>query len=315
MRSRTPETVTILNPRSGGGDHAEAVRERADALGYGIETVTRAGEAVTLARDAAEAGATTVVAAGGDGTIHEVVQGIDQADAFGGVTLGVVPAGTGNNFAKQIGVTDLDTAFAAVEEGERRRIDLGDADGRSFVNSCVAGLTADSSDETSPELKKRFGVLAYVATTLRTVSDFEAPRLTVESIQGNVDGETWTGDALCVMVGNARRFRTGGGTQANVEDGHFDMTIVESVSTLDLMSDTLVDQLLGQESASIRRSRPTDVTITTHDSDSVRFSLDGEMIRETELALHVRPRTLSVAVGETYEPDPDRSDDERRGGT
>ena len=299
------ETVIIYNPGSGSGDHDERVRRRAGVLGYTLEETETAGDAVTLTAEAAKAGCSTVVAGGGDGTVNEVVRGIDQAGAFDDVELGILPLGTGNNFAEQIGIPDLDTAFAVLEDGDRRQIDLGCADERLFVNSCVAGLTAESSSETPSEMKRQLGVLAYVLTTLRTVSDFESLRLTVDIEDAGQEMTAWAGEALCVLVGNGRRYPTSGSSQANMEDGLLDVVVIEDVSALDLMSDTVVERLLGRDSASIKRFNAPSLAITINNPDATRFSLDGEIIRERELSLTVRPQTLTVAVGETYNPDPD----------
>jgi len=76
------DTVIIYNPQSGGGSHADDVEDRADLSGYAVERSEHAGEAVTLTQEAIEAGYSTIVAGGGDGTVNEVVQGIDRADAF-----------------------------------------------------------------------------------------------------------------------------------------------------------------------------------------------------------------------------------------
>lgn len=187
------ETVIILNPKSGRGDHSQAVCDRAELRGDTIKQTEEAGEAVMLAQEAAEAGVSTIVAAGGDGTVNEVVRGIDRADAFDDVTLGILPVGTGNNFARNIGITDLDSAFGVLDAGERRQIDIGQADGRLFLNSCVAGVTAESSSETSSEMKNRFGVLAYVITTLQSVSDFEPLRLAIDIDNGETETTAWTG--------------------------------------------------------------------------------------------------------------------------
>jgi YegS/Rv2252/BmrU family lipid kinase len=260
-----------------------------------------------MAREASESGATTIAAAGGDGTVNEVVRGIDRAEAFEDVTLGVLPLGTGNNFAEQIGVTDLDTGFDALEDGDRRRIDLGRANGRPFVNSCVAGLTAESSSETSAGMKRRLGVLAYVITTLRSAADFESHRITVAIEEDGRETTAWAGEALCVLVGNGRRFAASGRTQADMEDGLFDVTVIEDVSTLDLMSDAVTDRLLGGESAHIVRSLTPALDITIHSSDAVVFSLDGEIVEHRELSLGTSPETLRVAVGDAYDPDPDRA--------
>ena len=298
------ETVIILNPKSGTGDHTDAVTDRARVVDYRVERTEAEGDGVDLAREAAEAGAEQIVAAGGDGTVNEVVRGIDKAGAFDRVTLGIVPVGTGNNFAGQLGITDLDTAFHVIEEGERRWIDLGEADGHAFVNSCVAGLTSDSSSKTDPDMKDRLGVVAYVVTTLQSMVEFDSMSLTVETEDGGDRSPAWRGDALAVLIGNGRRFAAGGDTQANMEDGLFEVTIVEDVSTLDLMGEAVADQLLGGESDAIVRTRTPSLRIEVHDPQSRQFSLDGEIIERDNLSVDIRPSTLSVAVGEGYQLDP-----------
>ena len=298
------ETVIILNPKSGTGDHTGAVTDRARVVDHRVEQTRAEGDGVDLAREAAEAGAEQIVAAGGDGTVNEVVRGIDKAGAFDRVTLGIVPVGTGNNFAGQLGITDLDTAFNVIEEGERRWIDLGEADGHAFVNSCVAGLTSDSSSKTDPEMKDRLGVVAYVVTTLKSMVEFDSMSLTVKTEEGNDRSPAWRGDALAVLIGNGRRFAAGGDTQANMEDGLFEVTIVEDVSTLDLMGEAVTDQLLGGESDAIVRTRTPSLRIEVHDPQSRQFSLDGEIIERDNLSVDIRPSTLSVAVGEGYQLDP-----------
>ena len=295
------DTVIVHNPKSGSGDHTDAIRNRADLLGYRIEQTEDPGDAIKFARDAATTGVSTIVAAGGDGTVHEVVQGIDQAGAFDDVTLGLLPVGTGNNFAKNIGITDIDTGFTALRDGERRQIDLGQAGNHPFVNSCIAGLTADSSSETSGQMKNRFGVLAYVITTLRSVSDFEPLRLTVDIETGGTETAEWTGEAICVLVGNGRRFTADKGNQAHVEDGLLDVTVIKDVSALDLMSDTLIGQLSGEDSSHLVRAQTPRLSIRIHNPESIRFSLDGEIIQERELSLGVREKVLRIVVGDTYD--------------
>ena len=300
-----PDTVIIQNPQSGSGDHANAVRDRAELVGYALERTENAGDALSLSREAAEAGVSTIVAAGGDGTVNEVVRGIDQAEAFADVTLGVLPLGTGNNFAEQIGITDLDGAFAVLEDGDRRRIDLGRADDRLFVNSCVAGLTANSSSETSSDMKNRIGTLAYVITTLRSMSDFESLPLTIDGAESESGTSAWTGEALSVLVGNGRRFTTEGGEQANMEDGRFDVTVIKDAPALDLMGDRVVERLFGRDSPHIDRFQTSSLTITIDTPETIRFSLDGEIIQRKRLSLDIQPRTLAVAVGDAYDPSPD----------
>ena len=294
----------VLNPVSGDGTHADAVERLLSARGFAVSRTEGPGDALELGRAAGEARVSEVAVAGGDGTVNEVVRGIDKAGAFDRVTLGIVPVGTGNNFAGQLGITDLDTAFNVIEEGERRWIDLGEADGHAFVNSCVAGLTSDSSSKTDPGMKDRLGVVAYVVTTLKSMVEFDSMSLTVETEEGGDRSPAWRGDALAVLIGNGRRFAAGGDTQANMEDGLFEVTIVEDVSTLDLMGEAVADQLLGGESDAIVRTRTPSIRIEVHDPQSRQFSLDGEIIERDNLSVDIRPSTLSVAVGEGYQLDP-----------
>jgi len=303
--SASAERVIVLNPVSGNGDHADAVRKRAALENCAVRETEATGDAVDLARRAATEGASTVLAAGGDGTLHEVVRGVAAADALDDVTVGVLPAGTGNNFATNVGITDLDATFAALEAGRRRQIDLAWANDHPFVNSCVGGITADASSETDPEMKSRLGVLAYVLTTLRSVTAFDELDLAVTARDGTEETASWSGDALAVLAGNGRRFTDRGSTQADLEDGQLEVTIVEDVSALDLMRDAAAEHLLSEDAEHSTRIRAKSLEIDVHDDDPITFSLDGEIMEDRRLELDTQPRALGMFVGETYEPDPD----------
>lgn len=296
------DCVVIVNPESGGlnGD-ISPVRELATEYGFDLAVSEEAGEPVSLTREAIEAGATRIGACGGDGTVNEVARGIDAADAFDSTTLGVIPAGTGNNFAGNMGVRSIEHGFELLSAGETRTIDLGVAGDELFVNSCVCGLTADASGSTSSELKGRFGVLAYVFSTIDRMRDFEAIPLHVHAEE---EGEVWDGDAMFVLIGNARRFPAGGQEQANVEDGRFEVTIIEDVSTGQLMRETATRRLLGGEVSSIDRMTASSLTVEVRGKEPVSFSFDGEISQFDRLSCRVRPRTLSVRVGDDYDPVP-----------
>jgi YegS/Rv2252/BmrU family lipid kinase len=301
----TDERVVILNPVSGRGDHVSAVEESAALHGYAVHETDAAGEAVTLAREAAADGAEVVAAAGGDGTLNEVVRGVGEADALDRLTVGVVPCGTGNDFAGNVGVTGIEQAFEVLEHGDCRRLDLGVAAGRPFVNSCVGGLTADASAETSTELKGRLGTLAYVVETLRTLPSFDGIRVSVEAFEASDRSPSWSGSAVAVLVGNGRRFPPGGSTQANVEDGLVDVTVVEDTGSIDLMGRAAAERLLGRDTARTTRFRVPSLTVTVEGGDPIAFSLDGEVVHRQELSIHARSEALQLAVGEGYEPTPE----------
>ncbi|WP_254535400.1 diacylglycerol/lipid kinase family protein [Halomarina litorea] len=301
-----PETVLVLNPVSGRANHAARVRELAAEHGFSVRETERSGDAVGFARDAAEDGADRVVACGGDGTLNEVVRGLWLADALPEVEFGVVPGGTGNDFADNIGITSVELAFAAIASGERRTIDLGvvRADGGDplpFLNSCICGLTANASANTAPEQKERLGVLAYVLSSLREMATFDGLEL---SVTPRGEGDPWHGPAAMVLVGNARRFPGERATQANVEDGLLDVTIVERQPTVDLASGAALVQLLGRDPEWVTRLVTPHLEIAVRDDDPVTFSLDGEMVTTHRLDVSVAEARLCLPVGGAYDPNP-----------
>lgn len=304
--------VIILNPASGTGDHVSQVQTLAADHGYTVRQTEREDHGFDLTQEAIEKGATFVAAAGGDGTLNEVIRGITTASALDDVTVGVVPCGTGNNFAGNIGVAGIEQAFEVLEHGERRQIDLGrvdsadgENDGRPFINSCVSGLTAEASAETSPELKRRFGTAAYVLETLRTVQSFDGIRVTVGLYDDEVDTTpVWTGSAIAVLIGNGRQFPPGGSRQANMEDGQFDVTLVTDTGSLGLLTTAATEAILERETPQTTRYTVPKLTISVMDDEPIAFSLDGEICHHSQLSLHTQPRALRIAVGDEYEPSP-----------
>lgn len=306
--AETRETVLIMNPQSGSSDHAPEVHNRAALRGYTVKETDHAEHAIQLAREAAESGATDIVAVGGDGTLNEVVKGVQAAGALGEVTVGVVPAGTGNDFATNIGVTGIDQAFGVLNSGTRRVIDLGMADEEPFLNSCIAGITARASDETTSELKSRLGVFAYVATTLRLASNFSGIELEASLVEGGESKTVWEGAATVILVGNGRRFTMTGTEQANLEDGLLDVTIIEDAASLDLAADRLGERVFGTEGDNLERVLASSLELNVTSDESTAFSLDGEIHELDSVELTNHHQVLEMYVGESYDPTPHLGD-------
>lgn len=289
--------VVVVNPESGRGNRTATIRTLAAEYGFPLVISNAEGDTVSLTRKAIERGVTRIGACGGDGTVNEVVRGISEADAFDSVTLGVIPSGTGNNFAENIGVESIKHGFELLETGETRRIDLGTAGEELFVNSCICGLTADASEATSAGLKGRFGELAYVFKTIERMRDFEPIPLYVHAEK---EDAVWDGNAMFVLIGNARRFPAGGSQQADAEDGLFEVTIIEDVSTGQLVRETATRRLLGGEASSIHRVTASTLHIEVRREKPVSFSFDGEIASFKQLSCQVLPKTLAVRVGNGY---------------
>lgn len=298
------ETVLVLNPQSGNADHSNAVRDRAQLLGYTVAETRRKNHAIELAQAAAENGADEVVAVGGDGTLNEVVTGVDAADAFERVTVGVIPTGTGNDFATNIGITDIEDGFKTLETGERRWLDIGTADGRPFVNSCLVGIIAEASSETSAEMKSRLGGLAYVVTTAKKASEYTGLELAASTVESGEREIVWEGRATLVLVGNGRRFTFSGSEQANIEDGLLDVTIVEDATLLELVGDRLEERLLAREGDNITRIQASTIELHVGNNGTASFSLDGEISELESVTLTARRQAIRMPVGERYDPIP-----------
>jgi YegS/Rv2252/BmrU family lipid kinase len=293
-------TVVIRNPRSGDGKRTQQAAKIARSRGYEVVDSSGGQQTVDLAAEAAQR-AETVVACGGDGTLNKTVQGVLRADQLDDVSLAVIPAGTGNDFADNIGIRGIEHAFRVIESGEERRLDLGMANGQPFLNSCVGGLTAESSSRTSRELKRRLGVLAYVLTTLSTMRTFEGLELKISV--GSDAEPVWTGSALMVLVGNGRRFPGEGMRQANMEDGLVNVVIMEDAPTMDYLSKGAADTLLRRGASHLTRLKSAHLTVRVT-GVPVQFSLDGEMFETTTLSVDSQPGALRFLVGPSYDPDP-----------
>lgn len=292
--------IVVRNPDS--GDGKRTTRARAIALDRGYEVLDSTGgdNTIELAASAARR-AGTVLACGGDGTLNRTVQGVRRTGRLDDVTLGVVPAGTGNDFADNIGVRGVEHAFDLAEDGDARRLDLGVANGRPYLNSCVGGLTAESSARTSPALKRRLGVLAYVLTTFSVARDFE--RLSLRVSVGPEREPVWTGEALMLLVGNGRRFPGERMRQANMEDGLANVVIIKDAPAIDYMAAGAADRLLRRSARHLARVKTSHLHVT-HEGEPARFSLDGEVILGNELTVDVEARATRFFVGPDYDPNP-----------
>jgi len=290
-----------VNPVSGSGDHADYVERLLGARRFEVVRTEAAGDARRLGREAGEAGVPEVAVCGGDGTVNEVLRGLHEADHLDEVTFSVVPAGTANLLAGNVGVGDLQQGVEVADTGTIRTVDVGVADGEPFLVSCIAGLPADASVATPGDLKARFGTLAFLVTGAQEALEFDGLDLTVEAV-GDDGSFTWSGEALCLLVGNARKFVARGG-QADMEDGLLDVAIVEQMPTGNLVAEAIGHRILAQDTQGVTHVRAREIAIDGH-GDPITFSRDGELSEHETLDVAVAERSLDLRVGADYDPDP-----------
>lgn len=292
------KTCVIFNPTAR-GDKARAFRARLAALSSSVvlKPTYAAGSGRLLAAEAVREGFEVVVAAGGDGTVNEVLNGIvDEPAGLTQVRLGVLPLGTINVFARELGLpSGLDSAWACIEGGRELRVDLPEVafarDGcehrRCFAQLAGAGLDSRAIELVDWQRKKAFGPLAYVLAGLEAVMEPQ-PRISVKLGADEHEGEL-------VLVGNGRRY---GGDfplfpAAHLADGRLTVAIFPKVDVPALVR-------FGWGWLTGRIHEATDCRVFQTESFSlsassgVAFELDGDNAGHLPATFSVRPGALRV---------------------
>ena len=248
----------------------------------------RPGHARELAAALADRGFSPVVAWGGDGTVNEVASALMHRDAV----LGIVPAGSGNGLARELGIglrpgEAIETALG----GRDRVIDMGALAGRPFVNLAGVGLPASVADLFA-RLTGR-GLPAYVLATARRLAGYRSGRYTVATGERTVEGP-----ALLVEVANGRQYGNGAviAPHARLDDGLLDLVSVDAVgrarAALGLwrLFNGTVDR-----HPYVHCSRVAGVTISA--DRPLLFHVDGEAVQGgSSLSAAVVPKALRVRV-------------------
>lgn len=292
----------ICNPTAGRGRAGKLLPEVCAFLqSQGIETdvaLTKAArEATTLAAEAVATGFPVVIAMGGDGTVQEVGEGLvqgrpsanGQADA---ARLGVIPVGTGNDFAKMLATTDWRAACRRIAKGQPRCVDVGRVNERIFLNNVGIGFDAQVGIE-AQKIRWLRGKTVYLAALVRNLLlSYRTPQVHICLDESEVK-QTIT----LLTIGNGRC--SGGGfwltPQAEIDDGLFDICLVRGLSKL---------QILGFVPSAMRgthiTAEPVHMTrarrITINSADPLPVHADGEILYTDahQLTIELLPAMLEV---------------------
>ncbi|HEX6063280.1 MAG TPA: YegS/Rv2252/BmrU family lipid kinase [Longimicrobiales bacterium] len=238
-------------------------------------------DATRFAMQAARKGADVIIAAGGDGTINQVVNGIVQAGAPH-PRLAVVPLGTANDFAKGLSIPeDVKAAVALAASGHAVPVDIAAVNDRYFINVSTGGFGPDITEESSTKLKRRFGKLAYLFTAMRKITHLEPYRAKFEA-----DGKiVYDGPFFFYAVGNARQ--TGGGTpvtpHADFSDAQLDLAVFAGDKRRDFLA--LLPELRAgnhPHDADVVYLKARDIRVRGELDFAV--NADGEPLRGSEFA-------------------------------
>lgn len=306
--------LVILNPYSGRGQAGKVRGQITAALhsagvNFDLVETTAVGHAISLARQARLNGYHTVVAAGGDGTISEVVNGLAQATAADDLVgkLGIMPVGSGNDFADMVGIArELPVAARAIAAGNPRMCDLGYAHityadqvlERYFVNSVGAGFEAQVTIE-SNRIEWLRGVAIYVVAAVRALVHYQTPYVHLCWTDAAGAQQERKSPVLLVSIGNSPR--SGGGfyltPSARLDDGLLDLGIADAIArwrVLLLLPKALHGKHVDDPAFALTQVQAVQLT----SSDELPVHLDGEVISRNvdRLELTLQPARLQVIV-------------------
>ncbi len=282
----------IVNPASGRGKGLGVGRELEERLqylnlDYQVLYTKAPGHAIELAQTAQEK-FECVVAVGGDGTLNEVVNGLGQS----GCTLGLLPVGSGNDFARAVSLeTKLDVALNKLLRGRIRAVDLGKVNERYFHNGVGVGFDAHVV-HTSLKVKRLRGNAIYLYSVLRTLFKYRPVSLAME-----FNNQTHTSDYFMVTVGNGMSL--GGGfyltPDAQIDDGLFDLCLIQNMPMPSVLRNLLkVYSGKHKEDPRVEIVRTENLKIRSHEPFAVH--VDGELLGMDLTALNVEiiPKALNV---------------------
>lgn len=280
------EILVILNPAAR-SERAKSAWRRIEKLpNCTVRTTTGPGDALEVAAQAVRDGFKTIVAAGGDGTVNEVVNGLVGSD----VALGILPVGTMNVFAAELGLPgDLEEAWAIIQAGRTRRVDLLRANQQYFVQLAGVGLDAQVVQATSWEAKKNFGPLSYLISAAQIAAQ-KPPKLLVEA-----DGQVREGSF--VLIGNGRYY--GGPVaffkEARIDDGKLDVLIFKNLAYLDIAR-YVANVFMGKHTQLHDVEYFQTKKAIVRSEEDVPVEVDGEVVAKLPVTFRVSSRKLRVVV-------------------
>ena len=291
------KTCIICNPGAGSVGDRETIHLELQRFGEAsIKFTKHPGDAIRLARAAAERGCNLVIAAGGDGTLNEVINGVvPYADRL---QVGLIPLGTGNDFAKMLDLpTDLGDCVDMLREGHVRPTDLVRVTSdrvRYFINVSAGGFSGTVDDKMTPEIKQTWGPLAYLRCAAEAL-----PELRAYNAEITLDDSTILSLKLYNIVIANGRFVAGGtliAPDAAIDDGLLDVIIIPENPASDLAlvaAQIAVGRHLTSEGVIFRRA----AKVTVKSVPGIHFNVDGELIGNEPAVFELMPRVLQMLAG------------------
>ena len=291
------KSLLIVNPTSGQGRAAREKRRLHKLASTSPDVVVAvpdsAGETIELARTARERGFDRVLAAGGDGTINCVINGVGTS----GIPVGIIPLGTGNVLARDLGVpcNDVRGALDIIAANRVRAVDLGRVGDRLFTLMTGFGFDAEVVDGVSPKIKDIFGTMAYAGPVLARLFTYAPTRfkLTFEN------GPVYEADAYAVVIANCGTYASNLqiAPHAVFDDGLLDVMIFEA-------GPGAAFRFVGQALEVFSQKQINDPFTTyfksagvmVESNPRVKMQVDGDVCGESGVRVEVLRKALNLIV-------------------
>lgn len=285
--------ITVIANGSLTGDQVEEAKSILDKASVSVEweTTTESESGSRIAAEAAEQGADVVIAFGGDGTVRACAEGVTGTDTL----LGVIPAGTGNLLARNLGIpSDLEDSITVALGEKVRRLDTGRANGELFAVIAGVGFDAEVMANTEDAAKDQVGSLAYFMQGARHLGDpsFEA-KITVAG------ADMADGDWATILVGNLSQLQ--GGVElfpdSSPDDGVLEVLGISADTPLERLAAGLQAALGDGMGEHLIRASGAEVTLEM--ATPTRYEIDGDDRSPASIVhFEVRPRSLDILVPE-----------------
>lgn len=285
----------IFNPTAGSVKDRALLLRRLERLNpAAIWTTAGRGDAEIFARRAVSEKCDYIIAAGGDGTLNEVVNGISRRE---GLRLGILPLGTGNDFARSLGLPmSIDENIGLLRTGKTKRLDLvrvRNKQTRHFINVAAGGFSGLIRRKMTTRIKRAWGPLAYLRGAAAAL-----PKLRAYKTRVVLDNdEQFSLEVYNVVVANGR-FAAAGlpvAPQADLTDGLLDLILIPKLAASSmalLAAEIVLGKHLPNNAIVFRRAR----RITVSSRPKMWFNVDGELVGNVPVTFQIVPKALRVVV-------------------
>ena len=280
----------IVNPAAGTG-FAVATMKRleeilsASSVEYRVFLTEKPGHATQIAAElAGDEAAAAVVSVGGDGTAGEIASGLTGT----GKPMGIIPAGTGNDFIKSAGIpNDPEKALNLLLSGKAAPIDTGTVNDRFFLNVCGTGFDVTVLDYAESEKEKHRGLTPYFLGLIKAISHYKSVQLTVTA-----DGEKEEGRYLVCSIANGCFI--GGGIPicpaADIRDGSLDLVLIRNVHRWQIPF--YLPGLMMSRDLKFRITRHRKVKTVLIEGKGLRINIDGDIVPMSRADFRINPSSL-----------------------